>query len=206
MTFLASPVSSSSTPLTVWTTTFTLWMAATLSLARWWLLATTPAKKSTNPILRAKVTRSMEGTLLCLMVIRVHPRRIWHTRDEQVKGNEQTWLAVSTCLLDWRKMSFKKTTQKGNRWLTCSLDNCRRKNVSCPRCCWSPHSAERVLSSDCYHNKHCAHISAYTLHLPYQPRVTWPMGSEILRSRRSLAVVAGMKKTNDHAEPTKVER
>jgi len=28
----------------------------------------------------------------------------------------------------------------------------------------------------------------------------------ILRSRRSLAVVAGMKKTNDHAEPTKVER
>jgi len=26
------------------------------------------------------------------------------------------------------------------------------------------------------------------------------------RSRRSLAVVAGMKKTNDHAEPTKVER
>ena len=29
---------------------------------------------------------------------------------------------------------------------------------------------------------------------------------EILRSRRSLAVVAGMKKWNDHAEPTKVER
>ena len=29
---------------------------------------------------------------------------------------------------------------------------------------------------------------------------------EILRSQRSLAVVAGMKKTNDHAEPTKVER
>jgi len=29
---------------------------------------------------------------------------------------------------------------------------------------------------------------------------------EILRSRRSLAVVAGMKKTNDHAELTKVER
>ena len=28
----------------------------------------------------------------------------------------------------------------------------------------------------------------------------------ILRSRRSLAVVAGMKKPNDHAEPTKVER
>ena len=26
------------------------------------------------------------------------------------------------------------------------------------------------------------------------------------RSRRSLAVVAGMKKPNDHAEPTKVER
>ena len=31
-------------------------------------------------------------------------------------------------------------------------------------------------------------------------------GIEILRSRRSLAVVAGMKKANDHAEPTKVER
>jgi len=31
-------------------------------------------------------------------------------------------------------------------------------------------------------------------------------GIEILRSRRSLAVVAGMKKSNDHAEPTKVER
>ena len=31
-------------------------------------------------------------------------------------------------------------------------------------------------------------------------------GIEILRSRRSLAVVAGMKKTNDQAEPTKVER
>ena len=31
-------------------------------------------------------------------------------------------------------------------------------------------------------------------------------GIEILRSRRSLAVVAGMKKTNDHAEPTKDER
>ena len=29
---------------------------------------------------------------------------------------------------------------------------------------------------------------------------------KILRSQRSLAVVAGMKKTNDHAEPTKVER
>jgi len=29
---------------------------------------------------------------------------------------------------------------------------------------------------------------------------------KILRSRRSLNVVAGMKKTNDHAEPTKVER
>ena len=29
---------------------------------------------------------------------------------------------------------------------------------------------------------------------------------EILQSRRSLAVVAGMKKPNDHAEPTKVER
>jgi len=28
----------------------------------------------------------------------------------------------------------------------------------------------------------------------------------IIRSRRSLAVVAGMKKTNDHVEPTKVER
>ena len=28
----------------------------------------------------------------------------------------------------------------------------------------------------------------------------------ILRSRRSLVIVAGMKKTNDHAEPTKVER
>ena len=27
---------------------------------------------------------------------------------------------------------------------------------------------------------------------------------EILRSRRLLAVVAGMKKTNDHAEPTKL--
>ena len=26
-------------------------------------------------------------------------------------------------------------------------------------------------------------------------------GIEMLRSRRSLAVVAGMKKTNDHAEP-----
>jgi len=26
---------------------------------------------------------------------------------------------------------------------------------------------------------------------------------EILRSRRSLAVMAGMKKPNDHAEPTK---
>ena len=31
-------------------------------------------------------------------------------------------------------------------------------------------------------------------------------GIEILRSRRSLAVVPGMKKTNDHAKPTKVER
>ena len=31
-------------------------------------------------------------------------------------------------------------------------------------------------------------------------------GIEILRSRRSLAVVAGMKNMNDHAEPTKVER
>ena len=31
-------------------------------------------------------------------------------------------------------------------------------------------------------------------------------GIEILQSRRSLAVVAGMKKTNDHAEPTKVEQ
>jgi len=29
---------------------------------------------------------------------------------------------------------------------------------------------------------------------------------EILRSWRSLAVVTGMKKPNDHAEPTKVER
>ena len=29
---------------------------------------------------------------------------------------------------------------------------------------------------------------------------------KILRSRRSLAVVAGMKKPNDHVEPTKVER
>ena len=29
---------------------------------------------------------------------------------------------------------------------------------------------------------------------------------KILRSRRSLAVVAGMKKLNDHAERTKVER
>ena len=29
---------------------------------------------------------------------------------------------------------------------------------------------------------------------------------KILRSRRSLAVVAGMKNTNDHAEPKKVER
>ena len=28
---------------------------------------------------------------------------------------------------------------------------------------------------------------------------------KILLSRRSLAVVAGMKKLNDHAEPTKVE-
>ena len=28
----------------------------------------------------------------------------------------------------------------------------------------------------------------------------------ILRRRRSLAVVAGMKKPNDHAEPTKAER
>jgi len=28
----------------------------------------------------------------------------------------------------------------------------------------------------------------------------------ILRSRRSLAVVAGVEKQNDHAEPTKVER
>jgi len=28
---------------------------------------------------------------------------------------------------------------------------------------------------------------------------------KILRSRRSLAVVAVMKKPNDHAEPTKVE-
>ena len=28
-------------------------------------------------------------------------------------------------------------------------------------------------------------------------------GIEILRSRRSLAVVAGMKKTNNHTEPTK---
>ena len=31
-------------------------------------------------------------------------------------------------------------------------------------------------------------------------------GIEILRSRRSLAVVPGMKKINDHAELTKVER
>jgi len=31
-------------------------------------------------------------------------------------------------------------------------------------------------------------------------------GIEILQSRRSLAVVARMKKRNDHAEPTKVER
>ena len=31
-------------------------------------------------------------------------------------------------------------------------------------------------------------------------------GIEILPSRRSLAVVAGMKKPNDHAEPTKVKR
>jgi len=31
-------------------------------------------------------------------------------------------------------------------------------------------------------------------------------GIEILRSPRSLAVVAGMKQTNDHAESTKVER
>ena len=31
-------------------------------------------------------------------------------------------------------------------------------------------------------------------------------GIEILRSRRSLAVVPGMKKPNDHAKPTKVER
>ena len=31
-------------------------------------------------------------------------------------------------------------------------------------------------------------------------------GIEILRSQRSLAVVAVIKKTNDHAEPTKVER
>ena len=30
-------------------------------------------------------------------------------------------------------------------------------------------------------------------------------GIEILRSRSSLAVVAGMKKTNDHAEPTNAE-
>ena len=30
-------------------------------------------------------------------------------------------------------------------------------------------------------------------------------GIEILRSRRSLVVVAGMKKSNDHAEHTKVE-
>ena len=29
---------------------------------------------------------------------------------------------------------------------------------------------------------------------------------KILRSRRSLAAVAGMKNPNDHAEPTKVER
>ena len=29
---------------------------------------------------------------------------------------------------------------------------------------------------------------------------------KIRRSRRSLAVVAGMKTPNDHAEPTKVER
>jgi len=29
---------------------------------------------------------------------------------------------------------------------------------------------------------------------------------KILQSQRSLAVVAGMKKPNDHAEPTKVER
>ena len=29
---------------------------------------------------------------------------------------------------------------------------------------------------------------------------------KIWDSRRSLAVVAGMKKPNDHAEPTKVER
>ena len=29
---------------------------------------------------------------------------------------------------------------------------------------------------------------------------------KILRSLRSLAIVVGMKKPNDHAEPTKVER
>jgi len=29
---------------------------------------------------------------------------------------------------------------------------------------------------------------------------------KLLQSRRSLVVVAGMKKTHDHAEPTKVER
>ena len=32
------------------------------------------------------------------------------------------------------------------------------------------------------------------------------LGWKILQSRRSSAVVAGMKKPNDHAEPTKVER
>ena len=32
------------------------------------------------------------------------------------------------------------------------------------------------------------------------------LGQKILRNRRSLTVVAGIKKTNDHAEPTKVER
>ena len=31
-------------------------------------------------------------------------------------------------------------------------------------------------------------------------------GIEILRNRRSLAIVEGDEKTNDHAEPTKVER
>ena len=172
MTFLASPVSSSSTPLTVWTTTFTLWMAATLSLARWWLLATTPAKKSTNPILRAKVTKKYGGDIVVF-----DGYKGTSTKDM----THQRWASKRK----WANMSFMKTTQKGTRWLTCSLANCRRKNVSCPRCCWSPHSAERVLSSDCYHNKHCVHICLYSSStLPTSSHMTsgiWnPSKSEVM--------------------------
>ena len=54
-----------------------------------------------------------------------------------------------------------------------------------------------------YTNK--AHITTFK-----KKKIVWfglvYTNQTILRSRRLLAVVAGMKKTNDHAELTKVER